>query len=229
MKKEIAILLLGLVTGAAIMKVLGTDSLREVQLDLSKNEQLAIDSVSVLSNSRLDKTASTRDKSDGAIQDDADKAVHDSSVTPLGESDNTVEFTQPNAYQATALQLARIADNAQWLQSFQGNYSADADATNTQLTRLADTLTRQFGSYYASGCNQQFCALLAEGFADRQQADAAVEQILGSKHLPNFKYYRIIEDETGTAIRFSIPIDQNYAPTTAELTAFSTKFKTISP
>jgi hypothetical protein len=219
MKKEFTILLVGLVTGVGIMHLLDTDPVQAVQCDMANNEQLTMTATEVVGHSRRDDNAPTREKTNR----------EDFIAQHQGKLDSTTSAMQMDPYQATALQLARITDNMQWAQSFQGNYSEAADAANTQLIQLGDTLTHQFGSYYSSGCNEQFCAMLAQGFTDRQQAETAVEKMLNSKQLPNFKYYRIIEDKTGIALRFSIPIDQHYAPTNSDLKAFSNKFKSLSP
>ncbi|ALZ76205.1 hypothetical protein [Rheinheimera sp. F8] len=221
MKKEITILLIGLVTGAGILHLLETEPVREVQLDIANNTQSVMTSAAVTDNTRRGENGPTRENSE--------RATHDYPEQPSGKSESSPSASPTDPYQATTLQLAKIADNAQWAQSFQGNYSPEAEAANKHLTQLADTFTRQFGSYYTSGCNQQFCAMLLQGFTEKQQAEEAIEQMLISKQLPNFKFYRLMEDETGIAVRFSIPIDKNYTPTTAEWQSFSDKFKPQSP
>lgn len=123
-------------------------------------------------------------------------------------------------FNASAMQLAHITDHKEWLGSFTGNNSAEAGATKDQLTLLAEPMVNQTGFYYQTGCNAQFCALLAQGFTDKAQAEEVLAKLMQAKQLPNFKFHHVADNEAGVALRFSIPINSDYQLTPADLKAF---------
>ena len=104
--------------------------------------------------------------------------------------------------------------------SFTGNNSAEAGATKDQLAQLAEPMVNQAGFYYQSDCNAQFCALLAQGFTDKAQAEEVLAKLVQAKQLPNFKFHHVAENADGVALRFSIPINSDYQLTPADLKAF---------
>ncbi|MDZ7870307.1 MAG: hypothetical protein U5L02_14110 [Rheinheimera sp.] len=123
-------------------------------------------------------------------------------------------------FNASAMQLSHIADHREWLDSFTGNLNAEAGATKDQLSQIAETMVNQTGFYYQTGCNAQFCALLAEGFTDKAQAEEVLAKLMQAEQLPKFKFYHVAENEAGVALRFSIPINRDYQPTLADLKVF---------
>jgi len=137
--------------------------------------------------------------------------AHQASAAPLDASAR---------FNASALQLAHIADHTEWLGSFAGNNSAEAAATKDQLTLLAEPMVNQTGFYYQTGCNAQFCALLAQGFTDKAQAEEVLAKLVQAKQLPNFKFHHVAENADGVALRFSIPINSDYQLTAADLKGF---------
>lgn len=137
--------------------------------------------------------------------------AHQASAAPLDASAR---------FNASAMQLANIADHSEWLGSFAGNNSAEAAATKDQLTLLAEPMVNQTGFYYQTGCNAQFCALLAQGFTDKAQAEEVLATLMQAKQLPNFKFHHVAENADGVALRFSIPINSDYHLTAADLKGF---------
>jgi hypothetical protein len=133
---------------------------------------------------------------------------------------NTATLDASARFNASALQLAHITDHKEWLGSFTGNNSAEAGATKDQLAQLAEPMVNQAGFYYQSDCNAQFCALLAQGFTDKAQAEEVLAKLVQAKQLPNFKFHHVAENADGVALRFSIPINSDYQLTPADLKAF---------
>ena len=139
----------------------------------------------------------------------------------VADGSTVTELVQADTFKANPLQLAKIENNIQWMNSFHGNYSEEADAATQSLTRIVDALVTEYGFYHDNGCNQNFCALLAQGFTDQQQAEDVLQKLLASDQIPNFKYHKITNDHNGIALRLSVPIDRDYLPSADEVMAFA--------
>ena len=140
--------------------------------------------------------------------------------TEQAHQTNAATLDASARFNASALQLSHITDHKEWLGSFTGNNSAEAGATKDQLAQLAEPMVNQAGFYYQSDCNAQFCALLAQGFTDKAQAEEVLAKLVQAKQLPNFKFHHVAENADGVVLRFSIPINSDYQLTPADLKAF---------
>lgn len=213
MTKEVSILLIGLISGALIYKLFleppATDThIHDVNSLQSKGTPL-------VALPHLNQ-ASTTPIAESIKQTTQQDLLSSHVNQPLAPDRAALDV-----YNADTLQLSRIKDNLQWVQSFQGNYSVEANTTNDALTKLANSYANDFGFVHESGCNAQFCALLAQGFTDKAQAEEVLDKMTKSAQMPSFKLYQIIESGQGVALRFSIPINKDYQPTAAEISAFS--------
>lgn len=214
MKKELSLLLVGLATGALLNHWYFSSS------DSSPlPEQLVFSPAALADSSKVQEKRRQPDPSQK--QPITEVGPEKAATATVADGSTITEFVQADAFKANALQLAKIENNIQWMNSFHGNYSEEANAATQSLIRIVDALVTEYGFYHDNGCNQNFCALLAQGFTDQQQAEDVLQKLLTSDKIPNFKYHKITNDHNGIALRLSVPIDRDYVPSADDVMAFA--------
>jgi len=126
-------------------------------------------------------------------------------LTPEEVNITTIE----NTYLATPIQLAKINDDLDWITHFQGNSSVVATEKTQFLTNIFDLYTQDVGYFYDSGCNKEYCAVLAQNFSNEAQAQSILEKITNNHQLGSFIYTKVSKVPDGYNLRLSVPIKQD--------------------
>lgn len=109
-------------------------------------------------------------------------------------------------YFATVIELAKISDDLDQLAHFQGNNTLSSSQKTQFLNNIFDLYTQETGYFYDVGCNHNYCAVLAQNFNSKAEAQSTLGKITANHPLGSMIYTKISTVPEGYNLRLSVPI-----------------------